>query len=92
LSCPRHINLANATPDEVEQLTQACGPVGKMDSECFSPMLDPFHTELVKIIRDYLLEGTESKEVIKTEPYELNVYSMLLIFVRLHLITMLLPR
>jgi hypothetical protein len=55
-------------------------------------MLDPFHTELVKIIRDYLLEGTESKEVIKTEPYELNVYSMLLIFVRLHLITMLLPR
>lgn len=63
-----------------------------MDSECFSPMLDPFHTELVKIIRDYLLEGTESKEVIKTEPYELNVYSMLLIFVRLHLITMLLPR
>ena len=63
-----------------------------MDSECFSPMLDPFHTELVKIIRDYLLEGTESKEVIKTEPYELNVYSMPFIFVRLHLITMSLPR
>jgi hypothetical protein len=34
-------------------------------------MLDLFHTELVKIIRDYLLEGTESKEVIMTEPYEL---------------------
>jgi hypothetical protein len=55
-------------------------------------MLDPFHTDLVKIIRDYLLEGTESKEVIKTEPYELNVYSMHLIFIRLHLITMSLPR
>ncbi|KAF8479492.1 hypothetical protein DFH94DRAFT_845117, partial [Russula ochroleuca] len=43
-----------------------------MDSECFSPMLDLFHTDLVKIIRGYL-EGTESKGDIKTEPYKLNV-------------------
>jgi hypothetical protein len=72
----RHINLANATPDEVEQLTLACEPAGKMDSECFSPMLDLFHTDLVKIIRGYLLDGTKLKEDMKIEPYELNVYSM----------------
>ena len=47
-----------------------------MDSECFSPMLDLFHTDLVKIIRGYLLDGTKSKEDMKIEPYELNVYSM----------------
>ena len=28
-----------------------------MDSEYFSPMLDVFQTDLVKIIHDYLLEG-----------------------------------
>jgi hypothetical protein len=94
LSCHRHINLANATLDEVEQLTQACGSAGKMDSECYSPMLDLFHTDLVKIIRDYLLEGTKSKEDIKIEPYELNVYSMhlILILIQPQLITLLLPR
>ena len=47
-----------------------------MDSECFSPMLDLFHTDLVKIIRGYLLDGTKLKEDMKIEPYELNVYSM----------------
>ena len=29
----------------------------KIDSEYFSPMLDVFQTDLVKIIHDYLLEG-----------------------------------
>jgi hypothetical protein len=49
---------------------------GKMDSESFSPMLDLSFTNLMKIIRGYLLEGTESKADIKTELYKLNVYGM----------------
>jgi hypothetical protein len=63
-----------------------------MGSECFSLTLDPFHIGLVRIIRGYLLEGTKSKDDMKIEPYELNVYSMHLIPIHLHLITMLLPR
>jgi hypothetical protein len=34
---------------------------GMMDSERFSLMLDPVHTNLIKIVRGYLLEGTRSK-------------------------------
>jgi hypothetical protein len=89
----RHINLANATPDELEQLTHACEPAsfgvnkedvldetyrkaGKLDSECFAPLLDPVRTDLSKIIRGYLLEGTQSMKNIKIELYKLNVYGM----------------
>ena len=46
----------------------------KMDSEKFVPVLDPFHTDLIKIIRGYLLEGDQSKKTIKMELYKLNVY------------------
>ena len=91
--CNRYINFANATPDELEQLTQACKPASfgvnkedvldetyrkaeKMDSESFSPHLDPVHTDLLKIIRDYLLEGSQSMKNIKLELYKLNVYGM----------------
>jgi hypothetical protein len=91
--CHRHINLANATPDELEQLTHACEPAsfgvnkedvldetyrkaGKLDSECFAPLLDPVRTDLSKIIRGYLLEGTQSMKNIKIELYKLNVYGM----------------
>ncbi len=49
---------------------------GKMDSESFSPHLDPVHTDLLKIIRDYLLEGSQSMKNIKLELYKLNVYGM----------------
>jgi hypothetical protein len=66
---------------------------GKLDSECFSPMLDLRHTDLMKIIRDYLLEGTQLTKGIKTELYKLNVYGMHLS--NLHsppFDTMLLPR
>ena len=96
----RHINLANATPDELEQLTQACEPAsfgkkhenvfdetyrkaGKLDAGCFSPILDPFRTDLIKIIRGYLLEGTQSTENIKAELYKLNVYGTHIIFINL---------
>ncbi|KAF8463742.1 hypothetical protein DFH94DRAFT_796348 [Russula ochroleuca] len=87
----RHINLADATPDELEKLTRACEPASfgrkqetvkdenyrkavKMDSEYFSPILDVFHTDLVNIIYDCLLEGTQSTKRIKIELYKLNVY------------------
>jgi hypothetical protein len=96
--CRRYINLANATPDELKQLTQACEPAsfgvkqetvldefyrkaGKMDKECFASMLDPFDTDLIKIIRGYLLEVFQSTTGIKAELYKLNVYSKYLIFV-----------
>jgi hypothetical protein len=48
---------------------------GKIDSEFFSSTLDLSHTDLVKIIRGYLLEGTQSTDNLKTELYKLNVYS-----------------
>ncbi|KAF8495794.1 hypothetical protein F5888DRAFT_1615451, partial [Russula emetica] len=87
----RHINFSDATPDELEQLTQACEPASfgvhqehvldesyrkarKMDSEYFTSTLDPVHTDLMNIIRDYLLEGTQSTKNIKAELYKLNVY------------------
>ena len=47
---------------------------GKMDSECFSSTLDPFETELIKIVRGYLLEGFKSGKGIKAELYKLNIY------------------
>ena len=54
---------------------------GKIDSGCFSSMLDPFHTDLIRIIRGYLLEGFQSTTGIKVELYKLNIYSKYLIFV-----------
>ncbi len=75
----RRINFANATPDELEQLTRACdvfgGKAGKMDSECFSSSLDPIRTDVIKVIRGYLLEGEESTKGIEIEAYKLNIYS-----------------
>jgi hypothetical protein len=53
---------------------------GKMDPECFSPMLDPFRADLIKIIRGYLLEGTQSTENIKAELYKLNIYGKFRIY------------
>jgi hypothetical protein len=83
----RHINFAHATPDELEQLTQAgyC-KAGKMDPEGFSSRLDPFRTDLIKIVRGYLLEGEESTKDIDIETYKLNIYSAHLIFIRPNLI------
>ncbi|KAH9963499.1 hypothetical protein BGW80DRAFT_1179829 [Lactifluus volemus] len=88
----RHVNLANATPDEIEQLTQVCEPAsfdhskeevtdetrpkrGKIEYNSFSPLLVPRYTDLIKIVRNYLLEGTDSTRQIDIELYELNVYS-----------------
>ena len=58
----------------------------KMDSELFSPMLDPSLTDLIKIISANLLEGNQATRTIKTELYKLNIYGRHLIFIRLHLI------
>jgi hypothetical protein len=44
-----------------------------MGSERFSPTLNLSHTDMVKIIGECLLEGTESKEPIKIELHKLNV-------------------
>ena len=57
----------------------------KMDSGCFASMLDPFHTDLIKIVRGYLLEGSKSTTGIKAELYKLNIYSKYLILVRSYL-------
>ena len=63
-------------------LDEAYRKAGKMDSECFAPTLNLFHTDLIKIIRDYLLEGTQSTKSIKAELYKLNVYGIHIIFIR----------
>ena len=60
--------------------------VGKMESEHFSPMLDLFHTDLIKIIYGCLLEGSQATNRIKTELYKLNVYGAHSIFIHLQLI------
>jgi hypothetical protein len=77
----------------LEQLNQACEvfdeayrKAGKMDPECFSSSLDPFRTDLIKIIRDYLLEGKESTKKMEIETYKLNIYSAHLILLRPYLI------
>ncbi|KAH9972501.1 hypothetical protein BGW80DRAFT_1173025 [Lactifluus volemus] len=87
-SIHRHVNLANATPEELEQLAQICEPTisdkvadetrrkrRKIESNSVSPWLVPHHTDLIKIVRNYLLEGTDSTRQINIELYELNVYS-----------------
>jgi len=53
-----------------------------MDTDHFSTPLVPDHTDLIKIVRDYLLEGTDSTRKIKVELYKLNVYSMRLVQTR----------
>jgi hypothetical protein len=84
----RHINFVNATLDELEQLARAASfddhKAGTIDSGSFSPILDPFHTDLMEIVRECLLEGTQSAKKIKTEPYKLAVYSTHLIFIYLY--------
>jgi hypothetical protein len=67
-------------------LDESYRKAGKMDSECFASTLDPFHTDLIKIIRGYLLEGFRSTRGIKAELYKLNIYSTYLIFVHLYLV------
>ena len=57
---------------------------GKMDSERFSPMLDLHQTDLMKVIRGYLLEGTDSTESIRAELYKLNVYGTHIFLVYLY--------
>jgi hypothetical protein len=54
-----------------------------MGSESFCPMLNLLHTDMMKIIRECLLEGTESTKPIRIELYELNVCSAQLIFIHL---------
>ncbi|KAI0275941.1 hypothetical protein BGY98DRAFT_747365 [Russula aff. rugulosa BPL654] len=84
----RHIDLANATCDELEQLAEACEPTSsdmntksmtngpaKMDLGSFAPLLVPVQTNLVKVIRDYQFEGDKSIQRLKTDLRELNVYS-----------------
>jgi hypothetical protein len=83
----RCINLANATPDELEQLSQACKVsdvascnAGKMDSKYFSSSLDLVRTGMIEIIRGFLLEGEESTNNIEIEAYKLDIFSAHAIF------------
>lgn len=46
-----------------------------MGWESLRPMLNPLHTDMIKIIRECLLEGTESTKPIEIELCELNVCS-----------------
>jgi hypothetical protein len=58
---------------------------GKMDPECFASRLDPSNTDLIKIVRGYLLEGLESKRDIKVELYKLNIYGKYFVFLHRYL-------
>jgi hypothetical protein len=50
---------------------------GKMDHDCFSPVLDFCHTNLMERIRGDLLEGAQSAKSIYYQRHKLNVYGML---------------
>ena len=60
---------------------------GKMDSECFASLLDPVQTDLMRIIRDNLLEGTQSRDHIIARLHKLNVYGAHVTFVSLQQLT-----
>jgi hypothetical protein len=66
-------------------LDESYRKAGKMDSECLSLRFDPVHTDLIKIIRGYLLEGTDSTKGIKAELHKLNVYGTHLSTTFIHL-------
>ena len=55
---------------------------GKMDTDYFATPPLPDHTDLIKIVCNYLLEGTDSARKIKVKLYKFNVYSMCLIHIR----------
>jgi hypothetical protein len=54
---------------------------GKMDTDCFSTPLTPDYTDLIKIVRNCLLEGKDTCRPIKVELYKLNVYSTCVIHI-----------
>jgi hypothetical protein len=55
-------------------LDETYDTAGKMDSDLFSTPLVPKQTDLVKVMRGYLLEGAGSARKLKVELYKLNVY------------------
>ncbi|KAH9986917.1 hypothetical protein BJV74DRAFT_752048, partial [Russula compacta] len=61
------------SPSEEDVLDETYRKAGKMDSECLALLLDLVQTDLIKIIRGYLLEGTQPTDNMKTELYDLNV-------------------
>jgi len=80
----RHIDLAHASFDELEQLAQATETIPgesalKMDAEYFAPALVPVQTSLKEIIRDYCFEGAEAKGKLRIELQQLTVYGAYLI-------------
>jgi hypothetical protein len=64
--------------NDKDVLDETYRKAGKMDSELFSTPLVPEHTDLVKVLRGHLLEGTDSMRKLKIELYKLNVYGMCL--------------
>jgi hypothetical protein len=60
---------------EKEALNETYCKAGKMDPDRFASPLHPSQTDLMKIIRGYLLEGRQGSEHIVPEPYRLDVYS-----------------
>ena len=60
---------------EREVLDETYRKAGKLDPERFALLLHPAQTDLMKIMRESLLEGTQSTESIVVEVHKLNVYS-----------------
>ncbi len=58
------------------ELDETYHKAGKMDSGLFCTPLFPEHTDLVKVLRGHLLEGTDSTRKLKIELYKLNLYGM----------------
>jgi len=54
---------------------------GKMDSELFSTPLVYDYTDIVNIVRECLLDGTDSLRKLKVELYKFNVYGTCLVII-----------
>jgi hypothetical protein len=55
---------------------------GEMDRKCFSERLRFCQTEIMRKIKDDLLDGTKAAQGISCPFHQLNVYGMNLIFIR----------
>ena len=88
------INLANATPEELGKLADACQPI-KFDvdevhdaSDCgageihfgnFATLLDVANIGLVDIVQREMLNRSDKRKIINAEAYKLNVYGLFLL-------------
>ncbi|TFY80808.1 hypothetical protein EWM64_g3206 [Hericium alpestre] len=62
--------------NQMDVLDESYRKAGKMDASHFATPLVPERTELIRFIREELLDGDDSPRPVKIELYKLNVYAL----------------